>query len=120
MLHNWGRESCQASLDSPSMDKLLKTKERFDVIIVEQFNTDCMLGVAWKLKAPIVGLSSSPLMPYFYDRVGLAHQPSHVPVMFLGYSDKMTFSERLSNWLAAHMFPLMRRLDDFFESNLFV
>lgn len=109
MLHEWGRESCETAVNSAAMEKLFKMKQRFDVIVVEQFNTDCMLGVAWKLKAPIVGLSSSAIMPYYYDRLGLAHQPSHVPVMFLGYSDKMTFSQRISNWLAAHAFPLMRR-----------
>ncbi len=109
MLHEWGRESCEKAINSAGMEKILKIKDRFDVIIVEQFNSDCMLGVAWKLKAPIIGLSSSPIMPYLYDRFGLTHKPSHVPVMFMGYSDKMTYLQRLSNWLAAHIFPLMRR-----------
>lgn len=109
MLHEWGREACQTAVNSAAMEKLFKMKQKFDVIIVEQFNTDCMLGVAWKLKAPIIGLSSSAILPYFYDRFGLPSQPSHVPVMFLGYSDKMTFSQRLSNWLAANVIPLMKR-----------
>ncbi|KAJ6648179.1 UDP-glycosyltransferase UGT5, partial [Pseudolycoriella hygida] len=109
LLHEWGRQSCETAVNSAAMDKLLKIKEKFDVIIVEQFNSDCMVGVAWKLKAPIIGLSSSAIMPYYYNRFGLAHSPSHVPVLFLGYSDKMTFSQRLSNWIAAHTFPLLRR-----------
>ncbi len=109
LIHEWGRQSCENAINSTGMDELLKMKDRFDVILVEQFNSDCMMGVAWKLKAPIIGLSSSVILPHLYDRFGLTHKLSHAPVVFMGYSDKMSFSQRLSNWFAAHITILLRR-----------
>lgn len=109
MIHEWGRQTCEVTINSAAIEEVLKTKEKFDVIIVQQFNSDCMVAVAWKLSAPIMGLSSCSLLPYHYDRFGTPLLPSHIPVTFLGYSDKMTFSERLSNWIAVHAFPWMRR-----------
>lgn len=69
---------------------------------MEQFNSDCMMGVAWKLQAPVIGLSSCTLMPWHFNRIGNPHIPAYIPSLFVGYSDKMTYLERLSNWLAVH------------------
>lgn len=101
LLHSWGVESCETAYASADVKKMIKTNEQFDLIIMEQFNTDCMLGLAWKLQAPVIGLSSCPLMPWHYDRIGNPIIPSYIPSLFMGYSDKMSFSERLANWIAA-------------------
>lgn len=69
---------------------------------METFNTDCLYGVAWKLQAPVISLSSCNLMPWHYDRVGNPHIPSYVPSLFMEHSDKMTFSQRLMNFLDIH------------------
>lgn len=73
-------------------------REPFDLIIVEQFNTDCMLGIAHKLKAPVIGLSSCNIMPWHFPRIGLPYEPGFYPTTFIGASDNMSFSSRLSNW----------------------
>lgn len=69
---------------------------------MEQFNSECMLGVAWKLQAPIVAMSSCTMMPWHYDRVEAPINPSYLPALFVGYSVEMTYAERLSNWIAFH------------------
>lgn len=102
MLHNWGVESCENAYNSSAIRKVLATKQRYDLIIMEQFNTDCMMGVAWKLQAPVIGLSSCALMPWHYARVGQPHIPSYVPALFMGAADTMGFGQRLSNWLTVH------------------
>lgn len=86
-------------------------KQPFDVIIMEQFNSDCMMGVAWKLQAPVIGLSSCALMPWHYDRVGNPHISSYVPALFMGYSDNMSYAARLANWLTIHGMKLLYRYD---------
>lgn len=109
MIYEWGRRSCEITLNSEAIDKVLRMKEKFDVIIVEQFNSDCMIGVAWKLKAPIIGLSSTAIISYHYNRLGIPLLASHVPTSVADYTDKMSFLQRLSNWIAGHSFPLLRR-----------
>lgn len=100
LLHGWGIEACEAAYSSVDVQKIIKKKEQFDLILMEQFNTECMLGLAWKLQVPVIGLSSCALMPWLYERIGNPAIPSYIPALFMGYSDKMTFSERLANWVA--------------------
>lgn len=109
MLYNWGVESCENAYNSTAIRKVLATKKRYDLIIMEQFNTDCMMGLAWKLQAPVIGLSSCALMPWHYDRVGAPHIPSYIPALFMGASDKMSFGQRLTNWLAVHGMVFLKK-----------
>lgn len=77
---------------------------------MEQFNNDCLMGVAWILNAPVVGLSSCIMMPYLYERVGFPHHPSFIPSSFVAYSEKMSFTERLHNWFAIHLINFLYKL----------
>ncbi|CAG4945780.1 unnamed protein product [Parnassius apollo] len=47
-------------LDDEDVQHLWKSKMKFDVVVVEQFNSDCALGLAYKLGAPTVGTSIVP------------------------------------------------------------
>lgn len=59
MLSKYAKETCEITLNSSAIKNVFNQgrREPFDLIIVELWNTDCMLGVAEKLKAPIIGLS---------------------------------------------------------------
>lgn len=103
----WGSDACELALGSPIIQNLLKGHSAFDVILMEQFNADCMMGVAWKLKAPVIGMSSCVLMPWHYDRVGSPLITSYMPSLFVGHSDEMSFLERFNNWLATHVINQM-------------
>lgn len=74
---------------------------------MEQFNNDCMMAVAWKLKAPVIAMSSCNLMPWHYDRLGNPLIPSYIPGLFLGYSDNMKLWQRLNNWIGINVVKLM-------------
>ncbi|KAL7043666.1 hypothetical protein ACKWTF_001618 [Chironomus riparius] len=101
MLKNFAQESCQLALNSSAIKNVFNQgrREPFDLIIVEMWNTDCMLGVAEKLKAPIIALSSCNIMPWHTTKLGLPYEPGFLPTTFVGYSDHMSFGARLSNWL---------------------
>lgn len=47
----WGSEACEKLLASEHIDVLLDLSRdrKFDVLITEYFNTDCVLGLAYKL-----------------------------------------------------------------------
>jgi glucuronosyltransferase len=58
-LRDWARDACDQTLNSSAIKNVLNQgrREPFDLIIIELFNTDCMMGIAHKLKAPVIGLS---------------------------------------------------------------
>ncbi|PSN55501.1 hypothetical protein C0J52_02581 [Blattella germanica] len=90
-------ESCNKTLAFHAVQDLYRSKKHFDLVIVESFNTDCVLPVAHKFNAPIIGISSSTVFPWTDYRMGNPRNPAYVPSMFTTYSDKMSFSQRLKN-----------------------
>lgn len=103
-IQQWGNDACENSLNSTAIQIVLQQK--FDVILMEQFNADCMMAIAWKIKAPVIGLSSCFLLPWFYNRLGSPLIPSFMPSL-LDYSDEMSFSERMINWITINVINLM-------------
>jgi len=102
-LHEFGKESCNTTFRSEALYTVLHERKQYDVLITEQFNTDCVLGIAHALKAPIVGLSSSALMPWYYHRFGIPAETSYIPTEMMGHSEEMSFLERISNWFNFHL-----------------
>lgn len=109
LIYKWGLDTCESALNSTVIKNILNVKKSYDVILVEQFNNDCMMAVAWKLKAPVIGLSSCALMPWHYDRLGSPFNPSYMPTIFTGSSDDMNLRERLNNWVIYHVFNILYR-----------
>lgn len=90
-----GSENCEVMLANKQVQDLVKQKRKFDVIVMEQFNTDCGLGIAYKLGAPVVATGSSVLMPWHYQRHGIPYNPAYVPCHFLEGGTKPTLYERI-------------------------
>ncbi|XP_032584974.1 UDP-glycosyltransferase UGT5-like [Drosophila mojavensis] len=103
ILYAYGRDACNATLHSEALAQVLQHPAGYyDVIIMEQFNTDCMMGVAYQLQTPVIAMSSCALMPWHYERMGTPIKPSYISALFLGQSENMSFSGRLGNWLTTH------------------
>ncbi|XP_050344522.1 UDP-glucosyltransferase 2-like [Nymphalis io] len=94
-LTNSGKVNCDIMLANKDVQKLVKDKPKFDVIVVEQFNSDCALGIAYKLQAPVVGIMSHILMPWHYNRFGIPNNPSFVPFHFLEGGTKPTLLQKI-------------------------
>lgn len=97
MLANIAVETCEKVLSFPPIQMLINSEEKFDLIIVEQFNTDCMLGFVHKFKVPFIAIGTSVMMPWGNVRFGNPDNPSYIPHHFLAHSDRMSFSERIVN-----------------------
>lgn len=91
--------SCEIGLGSEAIQNFIKTKHQYDLMIVEFFNSDCFLGLAHGIKAPIIGLSSSTLMPWTSERLANPTHTAYIPNNLMDYSDRMTFFERMENTL---------------------
>lgn len=107
-LANTGIENCKIMLGNEQVQSLIKRKPKYDVVVVEQFNSDCALGVAYKFQAPVVGIMSHVLMPYHYKRFGIPYNPAYVPFHFLEGGTKPTLYHRIE-----------RTIFDFYFKSLF-
>lgn len=93
-------ESCDKMLSFHKVQELLKSEEKFDLIVTETFVTDCFLPLVHKFKAPHVAISSCIMFPWSNDRMGNPDNPSYIPSHGTWFSDKMSFSERFINVIA--------------------
>ncbi|XP_055839618.1 UDP-glycosyltransferase UGT5-like [Episyrphus balteatus] len=106
-LNQWGEEACRNTFESDALEQVINGNTQYDLIIMEQFNTDCLMGVAHVLKVPVVALSSCPLLPWHYERVGNPIIPSYIPALFLGQSENIDFLHRIGNWFIYHGFNFL-------------
>ncbi|XP_069681772.1 UDP-glycosyltransferase UGT5-like isoform X2 [Periplaneta americana] len=90
-------DSCRRTLAFNKVQQLLRSEEKFDVVIVEIFYTDCYIAFAHKFEASLIGVSTSLLFSWGNDRMGSPDNPSHIPVTLTGSSHRMNFRERLIN-----------------------
>jgi len=92
-------KSCDKILSFHKVQELLKSEEKFDLVITETFFTDCFLPFVHKFNAPNVAISSCAMFPWSSDRMGNPDNPSFIPAMGAPVSDHMSFSERLTNFV---------------------
>nr|XP_026493893.1 UDP-glucuronosyltransferase 2B18-like [Vanessa tameamea] len=90
-----GTSNCKTLLSDENVRNLVKSKAKFDLVLIEQFNSDCGLGLAYKLGAPVVGLSSHQLMPWYYNRFGVPYNPSFVSFLLLEGGTTPTLYQRI-------------------------
>ncbi|XP_068632422.1 UDP-glucosyltransferase 2-like isoform X3 [Battus philenor] len=90
-------EVCGKALDWPPLIEALKSN--YDVVIVENFSSDCMLGLLhiYGIKSPVVALLSSNILPWSGHRVGVIENPAYTPVISVQSTSRMNFLERLEN-----------------------
>ncbi|XP_063828704.1 UDP-glycosyltransferase UGT5-like [Ostrinia nubilalis] len=99
-----GTDNCKALLANDNVQKLWKSEAKFDVVLVEQFNSDCSLGLAHKLGAPVIGLTSHTLMPWQLNRFGVEFNPSYVSTQFLSGGTKPSLFERIERVIVYNIF----------------
>lgn len=98
-LTSTGKQNCEVMLKNKKVRDLIDSKAKFDVIVVEQFNSDCAFGIAYKLNAPVVGMMSHILMPWHYRRLGIPYNTAYVPFHFLEGGSKPTLYQRIERLL---------------------
>ncbi|KAF2881518.1 hypothetical protein ILUMI_24652 [Ignelater luminosus] len=97
-IRQFGKLSCELSLPSKQYHDLLNTNEKFDIIIAEYFNSNCLLTpLIEKFKIPFIGITSHVLMPWAGPWAGNPDNPGYVPVLFMDNSYEMSFLQRVEN-----------------------
>ena len=94
-----GVTGCEKTLSYPPVLKLINSEEKFDLVITELFNTDCYVGFAHKFQVPFISIASTTYLPWGHERFANPQNPSYMANLLLGYSDRMSFFERVVNTL---------------------
>ncbi|XP_063365012.1 UDP-glycosyltransferase UGT5-like isoform X2 [Cydia amplana] len=114
-LANFGTENCRELLRNEEVQNVWKSKAKFDIILVEQFQSDCSLGLAYVLGAPVVGMTSHTPLPWHFDRFGMPYNPSYVPFMFFDGGTKPSLYQRIEafvfNAYFNTLYKFMQRTD---------
>lgn len=115
LMEKSAKARCSRTLKDKPLKKFLDAEMKFDVVLMEYFTSDCFAGIVNKVRAPVIGLSSTTILPWLNSRFGNPSNPAYVPHNLLCFSDKMSFFERLINFVvqAAHeIFYLHRMMDN--------
>lgn len=100
-LRTFADQVCGIGLRNPDVKKLLRSNETFDVILTENFNTDCFLGFSHRFKAPYLSMSSHQVMPWANEDMANEDNTNYIPSLFVGYTRPMSFVERIKNTLTS-------------------
>nr|CAD7597666.1 unnamed protein product [Timema genevievae] len=109
---DFGGLLCELMLSHPQVKELIsteKTDEHFDLVFMEMVTTPGIYGFIHRFPVPSIGIASLPAFGINYDSVGNPNLPAYAPDVFLPYSDRMTFFERVHSmffllWLKYHFY----------------
>lgn len=85
-------------LTHPTVKKILDTGS-FELVIMEMFAEQALLGMGPHFDAPIIAVSTSGASAWTNDLVGNPSPPSYVPHAFSSYPSRMNLLERMNNLL---------------------
>ncbi|XP_038206836.1 UDP-glucosyltransferase 2-like [Zerene cesonia] len=101
--------ACEVVSQMPGVISLLNSTEKFDLIIIEVFGSECFLPFGKRFDAPVVGLLSSVPLPWVNDQIANPEGPSYIPAYVTGYGQKMNIFERFLNTIAINWAKIIYR-----------
>lgn len=96
-LGEFGQLTCDIGFNSTNVQAFLKEDNHFDLALVAHFNSDCFLALKKKYRIPVIRTLSCGLLPWSSYRYGIPYNTAYMPNIFLDFSEKMTFLQRVVN-----------------------
>lgn len=132
-LHSWtqahnvfdcSRKFVESAAKSENLRKFLRKKQHFDVVIFEIFVCDAFIATGHYFKAPLIGFSTIGPSIWTSDLVGLKLSASYIPNVSNGYTDRMSFWQRMYNsiglWYEEIATPIFNdRIQDKLKEKIF-
>lgn len=84
------------TLSHPNVRHLMETRS-YDLVIVEIFCSEALIGFGQHFNAPVVAVSTFGASKWTNDLVGSPSPLSYVPHAFSTFTDKMSLWERTMN-----------------------
>lgn len=98
-LGNSGHSACENALESKTVKKFLEEKNSFDLLLVEDFFSECTWPLARKFECPVIRFISHSLLAWNGKQAGNPLASAYVPNVYHPQNHKMSFIERLENSL---------------------
>jgi glucuronosyltransferase len=120
------REDCDILFTNANARAHLSERNKYDVIFVEQFSSDCALAYAGvHFDAPIIGITSHVILPWTYSMLGIPFSIASTPYYFSTSSPTESFLAKLES-AAMHLFVylygkphiLHKKIYDSFDEHL--
>lgn len=93
-----GHSACEIALQSKNVQRFLKEENSFDLILLEDFYSECLWSIAQRYKSPVIRLLPHVLAPWSGKRLGNPLGPAYLPNIHLPLNfDGLLFLERLEN-----------------------
>ncbi|KAH8373303.1 hypothetical protein KR009_000358 [Drosophila setifemur] len=94
-----GTTNVDILLSDPQVRKLLTSGERFDLLIVDLFLSDALLGLAFYYGIPTVAISPTGANSWLNNMFGNPQSSSLDPSNFLPFTERMNTRQRIVNSL---------------------
>lgn len=88
---------CRQSYALPIIQEILK--EKYDLVLFSQFFNECLYGLAHKLNTTVVLVEPVSTFNWVAGNLGTPSPPSFTPSIFTGFTDQMSYLERLVNFV---------------------
>lgn len=93
----YGADLCNTTLTDPNVKALFNRK--YDLVIVEIFGTESLIGLGQIFDAPVIGFSTFSTNRWTNDLIGNPAPLSYISHPMLDFPDRMTFLHRMHNTL---------------------
>lgn len=122
-LMHFNLKLCEKLLYSDVFEEFVNGEGAYDVVLVEHFHTNCLMGIVHNYAAPSVAMMSCALMPWTPARVGADDNPATFPSMLLPFGDEMSFLEKFENAISINFYKywhvyVTRNEQNFVETRL--
>ncbi|XP_017784593.1 PREDICTED: UDP-glucuronosyltransferase 2B15-like [Nicrophorus vespilloides] len=110
LCYKLGYTFCDFVLKYKPVLDFINSNVTVDVVIMDQFLNEALVGIAHQLKAPLIYFSTLGTSIWNNHLVGNPAPMSHIPHNYLDYQGKMDLSERMHNFFLNSIEEIYRRL----------
>ncbi|CAG4945776.1 unnamed protein product [Parnassius apollo] len=98
-----GNDDCKILMNNHQVLHMIRTRPKFDVILVESYNSDCGIALAANLSTPFIVFNPQPIHPWQYNRLGINFNSAFVTQSLLPYGKQPWFFDRLRSYILYHI-----------------
>lgn len=102
--------NCETSLQSKNFQEFIREKNNFDLILLEDYFTDCFWPLVQMYNCPVIRIISHILISWQAKHIGNPLSSAYVASIHLKLNVEMSFFERMENFL-------MNYIDNFYYDN---
>ncbi|KAK9875138.1 hypothetical protein WA026_005930 [Henosepilachna vigintioctopunctata] len=100
----------EKTFNNTNFKKLMQSGEKYDAVILEEFNSEALKYVAHHFNAPLIVYNAMDANEWINPYQGNPDSPSYVPLVYLPYTSDMSFFERVYNSIIYVYINLVRHI----------